>query len=104
MDEGVGMKKTLKSLQEEIANLKKTGKDFADAVYKREVSRPYHYETNPEGATSAQTPIAKVAELFAHVQRPTKLGCETMLEADDKGRLQVVFLKKLPAKPFEFLY
>src|ERR1700690_1428864 len=98
------MKKTLKSLQEEIAKLKAVGKEFVKAVKSREVSRPYHYEINPEGVTPQQTPIAKVAELYAHVQTASKLGCETMLEADDSGRLQVVFLKKLPATPFEFMY
>ena len=98
------MKKTLKSLQEEITKLKTVGKEFVKAVKSREVSRPYHYEINPVDATAQQTPVAKVAELYAHVQTASKLGCETMLEADDSGRLQVVFLKKLPQTPFEFLY
>lgn len=98
------MKKTLKSLQEELAKLKKTGKEFADAVYDRVQSRPYHYETNPEGATPGQTPVAKVTELYAHVQTAKKLGFETALEADDNGRLQVVFLKPLPRRPFDFMY
>ncbi len=98
------MKKTLKSLQEEIGKLKKIGKEFADAVYSREAARPYHYEVNPENAEAGQTPVAKVAELYAHVQTAKKLGFETAMEADDNGRLQIVFLRKLPSRPFEFLY
>ena len=61
-----------------------------------------HYEVNPVDATSTQTPVAKVAELYAHVQTARKLGCDTMLESNDDGRLQVVFLKKLPPTPLEF--
>ena len=98
------MKKTLKSLQEEVTKLKKTGKEYVDATKNRVVSRPYHYEINPVDATAGQTPVAKVSELYSHVQTASKLGFETMLEADDTGRLQVVFVKKLPATPFEFMY
>ena len=96
------MKKTLKSLQEELNNLRATAREFVTAVRSREVARPYHYEVNPADATPAQTPVAKVAELYAHVQTARKLGCDTMLESDDDGRLQVVFLKKLPPTPLEF--
>jgi hypothetical protein len=98
------MKKTLKSLQEEVAKLKKIGKAYADEVTNRVVARPYHYEINPVDATAGQTPVAKVSELYAHVQTAAKLGYETGLQADDNGRLQVVFFKKIPNTPFDFLF
>lgn len=98
------MKKTLKSLQEELKKLKATGKEYVDQVNNRVVSRPYHYEVNPENAEAGQTPVAKVAELYAHVQTAKKLGFLTELQADDNGRLQVVFLRTIPPAPLDFLY
>jgi peptidyl-tRNA hydrolase len=97
------MKNTLKGLQEKIDALKRDAKLYTNQVRDRVAARPYFYETFKDEDGKKVVTVVNVTELYAHVQTAKALGYETQVEADN-GKLQIVFLRKLPPTPFSLMY